>query len=174
MARLRLTEPHYIFTDPDTVWERLETDSVSGRQVRKQYVVPKYFHHEIEADWNDKEEKAVVVSDGHNAKKTDIIFKGEPTPGMLGLDDEAKEISAKFKDKWNIPDNIKWGPGEYSGALSDYFVQQQDKVNLQMAKTEEDRARSTDKFQESMLATMAQNQQILALLAGAASGEANA
>jgi hypothetical protein len=173
MARWRLTEPHYLFTVPDTIWERLETDSVSGKQVRKQYVVPKYFHHEIESDWNDREEKAVVVSDGRNAKKGDVIFKGEPTPGMTAIDDEAEKISEKFKPKWNIPDNIKWGPGEYSGALTDYFVQQQDKVSMQMTKLEEQRAQNTDKFQEAMLAMMQQNQKILELLAVKSNGEPN-
>src|SRR5215472_14258375 len=170
MARWRLLEPHYLFTEPGTKWEYVETDRVTGRQVRKQYDVPTYFHHEAETDWNDyttlangaKAAGQVVVSDGHNPGPRDIIFKGQPTPGMDPLDDEARAITAKFrKEKWNIPDNIKWGAGEYSIALADHFVQQQDKVNMQMAKLEESRVQNTDKFQESMIAMMAQNQKIL-------------
>jgi len=182
MARWRLLEPHYLFTEPGTKWEYVETDRVTGRQVRKQYDVPTYFHHEAETDWNDyttlangaKAAGQVVVSDGHNPGPRDIIFKGEPTPGMDPLDDEARAITAKFrKEKWNIPDNIKWGAGEYSIALADHFVQQQDKVNMQMAKLEESRVQNTDKFQESMIAMMAQNQKILELLAVKSNGEPN-
>ena len=171
MARWRLTEPHYLFTDPDTVWERIETDMVSGRQVRKQYVVPAYFHHEIESDWTDKIEKGVFVCDGHNPGKGDIIFKGEPTPGMKAIDDEAIAISAKYKDKWNIPDNIKWGDGQYSSALADHFVQQQDKVNMQMSKLTEQNAAQLGKFMEQIGLQQSQMMKIMEILAGKSSEE---
>ena len=174
MARWRLTEPHYILTDPDTIWERLETDINTGRQVRKQYVVPAYFHHEIESDWTDKNERAVIVCDGHNPGKGDIIFKGEPTPGMKALDDEAIAISAKFEKKWNIPDNIKWGDGQYSSALADHFVQEQERVNMRMSQVTEQNTRNLEEYMKAQGLQQAQVIKILEMLAaGKANGERN-
>src|SRR6516162_198538 len=171
MARWRLTEPHYILTDPDTIWERLETDINTGRQVRKQYVVPAYFHHGIESDWTDKEARAVIVCDGHNPGKGDIIFKGEPTPGMKALDDEAIAITAKFEKKWNIPDNIKWGDGQYSSALADHFVQEQERVNMRMSQVTEQNTRNLEEYMKAQGLQQAQVIKILEMLASKANGE---
>ena len=175
MARWRLTEPHYLYTDPETVWERLETDTITGRQVRKQYVVPAYYHPEIEADWTDKYEKGVFVCDGHNPGKGDVIFKGDPTPGMKAIDDEAIAISAKFAKKWNIPDNIKWGDGQYTGALTDYFVQEQDRLSRDMSHLAETNARSLEEFMKTTGIQQAQMVKLMEILANAKStGEPNA
>jgi hypothetical protein len=181
MARWELREPHYLFTEPGTKWEYIETDRVSGRQVRKQYDVPQYFHHEAESDWTEfttlangaRASGIVVVSDGHNPGPRDVIFRGEPTPGMKPLDDEARAITAKFKNKWNLPDKMfdLNNPGDYATNLADHFVQMQDKVNMQMAKLEEGRVQNLDKFQESMIAMMQQNQKILEMLAVKSNGE---
>jgi hypothetical protein len=183
MARWELREPHYLFTEPGTKWEYIETDRMTGRQLRKQYDVPQYFHHEYESDWTEftilangaRHSGRVVVSDGHNPGPRDIIFKGSPTPGMKPLDDEAIAITAKFKDKWNLPDKMfdLNNPGDYATNLADHFVQMQDKVNMQMTKLEESRVQNADKFQESMLAMMQQNQKILEMLAVKSSGEPN-
>jgi hypothetical protein len=181
MARWRLTEPHYLFTDPGTKWEYVETDRTTGRQVRKQYEVPQYFHHEAEADWNEYEsgprgEKlagSIVVSDGRNAKPRDIVFKGNPTPGMDPIDDEAKAITAQFKDKWNLPDNIKWGPGEYTTGLTDWLVTQQDKVSSKMAALAEKNTAGFGDFMKSMTEMMQQNQKILEMLTVKSNGERN-
>jgi len=166
MARWRLTEPHYLYTDPDTVWERIETDTVTGRQVRKQYVVPNYFHHELESDWTDKEEKAVIVSNRFDREhKRDIVFKGDPTPGMKALDDEAEAISAKFKDKWNIADNIKWGDGQYSAALGDHFARQLEEAQVRAEKMSTDNATNLAKFMEQMGLQQSQMMKIMEILA---------
>jgi hypothetical protein len=172
MARWRLTEAHYIYTEPGIKWEYIETDRTTGRQVRKQYDVPQYFHHEAEGDWTDKVNNWVVVSDGHNAQPRDIIFKGDPTPGMHPLDDEATEITLKFKGKWGLPDQIfsLASPGSYSTNLTDYFVQQQDKVNTQMADLAQKNTQGFGEFMQSMTAMMQQNQKILEMLAIKASG----
>jgi len=175
MARWRLTEPHYLYTDPETIWERIEVDTTTGRQIRKQYVVPAYFHHEIEADWTDKNEKAVIVSDRHDpAHRTDVVFKGEPTPGMRAIDDEAEKISAKFKSRWNIPDNIKWGDGQYTGALTDYFTQQQDKLAREMGQIAESNARSLEVFMKQTGLQQAQMIELMKILAKQSSGEPDA
>jgi hypothetical protein len=175
MARWRLTEPHYIYTDPDTIWERLETDTETGRQVRKQYVVPAYFHHELSADWTDKVEKAVIVSSRRDpAHRTDIVFKGDPTPGMRAIDDEAIEISKKLEAKWNIPDHIKWGDGQYSSALADHFAEQQERVNMKMSKLTEENATNLAKYMEQMGLHQSQMMKIMEVLAEKSIGEGNA
>jgi len=166
MARWRLLEPHYLHTEPGVVWEYMETDRTTGRQTRKQFPVPQYFHHEVESDWTDKQAQMVVVSDGKGAKTGDIVFKGEPTPGMMPLDDEAKAISSKFREKWSLPDKMfdPDRPGDYSTNLADHFVQQQDKVNMQMTKLEEKRAQGFDQLMQGMTALMQQNSKILEAL----------
>jgi|SRR5215469_16161995 len=175
MARWRLTEPHYLYTDPDTLWERIETDTETGRQVRKQYVVPAYFHHEMISDWTDKVEKAVIVANRFDkAHKTDIVFKGEPTPGMMALDDEAEAISAKFKDKWNLPDHIKWGDGQYSSALADHFAEQIDKVNMRATQMAEQNSRNVEEYMKAQGLQSSQIIKILEMLATKATGEPDA
>jgi hypothetical protein len=174
MARWRLTEPHYLYTDPDTIWERLETDTETGRQLRRQYVVPAYFHHELQQDWTDKEEKGCFVCNGTNPKKGDIIFKGDPTPGMKAIDDEAKAISASLASKWNIPDSIKWGDGQYSSALADHFAEQQDKVNMKMGQLTEQNAQNLGKFMEQMGLQQSQMLRIMEILAEKTKGELDA
>src|SRR3974390_1952394 len=172
MARWRLLEPHYLFTDPGAVWEHMETERTTGRQIRKQYPVPRYFHHEAESDRTDGVGQMVVETDGNNAQPTDIIFKGEPTPGMMPLDDAAKAITEKNKEKWSLPNRMfdPNSPGDYATNLADHFVQQQDKVNMKMSELAERRDQGMDKFMETMAAMMEQNQRILEALVTKASG----
>jgi hypothetical protein len=166
MARWQLIEPHYLIVlDKDgecaTKWEYIETDRTTGRQKRKQYDVPQYFHHEDESCWteftaNGRGEKLdgmVVVSDGHNANPRDIIFQGEPTPGMKAIDDEAREISAKFGKirNWNQPDRMfSEYEGTYAQRMMDDFVQTQGKVNMQLATATEQGALGVGKALEGI------------------------
>lgn len=102
MARWQLTEPHYLNT-LDTKWEFETKSRTTGRSERKQFRVPTHLDPNIETDCNYQERignnmvdaKIIVCWEGKGELK-DIIFEGPPTPGMLPLDDEAKEISAKF------------------------------------------------------------------------------
>lgn len=102
MARWQLTEPHYLNTI-DTKWEFETKSRTTGRSERKQFRVPTHLDPNIETDCNYQERvgnnmvdaKIIVCWDGKGEPK-DIVFEGPPTPGMLPLDDEAKEISAKF------------------------------------------------------------------------------
>lgn len=102
MARWQLTEAHYLNT-PDSKWEFETKDRTTGRSVRKQFPVPLHLDPNIEGDWNYQDRignnivdgKIIVCWEGKGEPK-DIIFTGPPTPGMLPLDDEAKEISSKF------------------------------------------------------------------------------
>lgn len=102
MARWQLTEAHYLNV-PDNLWEQQITDRATGRPVRKQFKVPLHLDPNIEGDWNHKEQLGNNIIDGkiivcHAGKgdPKDIVFEGPPTPGMLPLDDEAKQISSKF------------------------------------------------------------------------------
>lgn len=104
MARWKLKQPHYLKV-PGTLWEYQETDRATGRPLRKQFPVPRYFHHEDPTDWNyitgrDAAGRAVegdivVCHEGKGLDK-DYTFTGPPTPDMEPMDDEAREISSKL------------------------------------------------------------------------------
>jgi hypothetical protein len=97
-----LTEAHYLNV-PDNLWEQQITDRATGRPIRKQFPVPLHLDPNMESDWNYREQVGQHVVDGkiivcHRGKgePKDIVFVGDPTPGMLPLDDEARVITAKF------------------------------------------------------------------------------
>jgi hypothetical protein len=112
MARWKLTEPHYL-NSPDCYWEQTETDRESGKQKRKKYMVPIHLNPNDPSDWNYKSGQQ-HISQGGNAftdgdiivchegkgEPRDIVFTGDPTPGMEPIDDEAKKISADMCDKY--------------------------------------------------------------------------
>lgn len=167
MARWKLTEPHYLSV-PSERWEHTTTDSRTGKPVRKMYRVPKHLDPRLEDDWNYRPEnnnmdgEIIVCYEGKGLPR-DIIFEGNPTPGMLPLDDEAKEISGKFS--WTPTQGIDEDSQRQSfyARLGDTLIDQMTELKV---------ARETapnpamDKFMETMMAMMAQNQQILAALAG--------
>lgn len=102
MARWQLTEAHYLNV-PDNLWEQQITDRSSGRPIRKQFKVPLHLDPNIESDWNHQErignniiDGRIVVCHAGKGDPKDIIFSGDPTPGMLPLDDEARELSSKL------------------------------------------------------------------------------
>lgn len=103
MARWQLTEPHTLNV-PGNVWEFQTQDRGTGRTIRKQFPVPMHLDPNIEQDWNYKENIGNNVVDGRiivchigKGEPKDIQFTGPPTPGMLPLDDEARELSSKLK-----------------------------------------------------------------------------
>lgn len=182
MARWRLIEPHYLYVDPPVLWVYNETDRITGRPVRREFEVPQYFHPEAESDWTEYDiigrgEKIngyVVVTDGKgDFSKKDVKFKGEPTPGMYCLDDEARAISSRYAHKWATPDRI-WDMNSdtsYASRLTDNLVENQNKVNMHMAELAERRDAGFDKFMDAMTRMMQQNQMILEALALKAAGE---
>ncbi len=100
MARWKLTEPHYLSV-PSERWEHTTTDSRTGKPIRKMYRVPKHLDPRLEDDWTHRPENnnmdgEIIVCWEGKGKERDIIFEGNPTPGMLPLDDEAKEVSSRF------------------------------------------------------------------------------
>lgn len=102
MARWQLTEPHYLNTK-ESKWEFETKNRTTGRSERKQFPVPTHLDPNIEGDWNYTDRIGSNIVDGKiivcwegKGEPNDIVFEGPPTPGMLPLDDEAKEISAGF------------------------------------------------------------------------------
>jgi hypothetical protein len=169
MARWRLIEPHYLKVKGVT-WEYQETDRATGRQIRKSFPVPQHYHPDIEVDWTEREGRGdmgyIVVSDGHNAKPTDIVFEGDPTPGMLALDDEAREISARFDKKWKAPERIyDEAEGSYAHRIMDQYVESQGKVNMLLAEASSREVPGMSDFMQVMTNMMKQNQQIMQMLA---------
>ncbi len=168
MARWKLTEPHYLSV-PTERWEHTTTDSRTGKPVRKMYRVPKHLDPRLEDDWNYRPEnnnmdgEIIVCWEGKGLPR-DIIFEGNPTPGMLPLDDEAKEISGKFS--WTPTQGIDEDSQRQSfyARLGDTLIDQM--IELKVARETAPSSPGMDKFMETMLAMMAQNQQILAALAG--------
>src|SRR5215467_2829712 len=114
MARWRLTEPHYLKV-PGTFWEQNETDRETGRRKRIEHPVPLYLNPSHPSDWTHKPSGLGHITAGGNSftegviivaykdktdDKKDIIFEGDPTPGMEPIDDEAQAISDSFKERW--------------------------------------------------------------------------
>ena len=172
MARWQLNEPHYLNT-PGTEWEYNQTDRTTGRQVKKRFPVPQYFHHEDETAWTEfttnrmgqRVDGMIVVTNGNNAKPTDIFFEGEPTPGMIPLDDEAREISGKYS--WPTPDRMFTSEeGTYAMRAMDAFVETQGKVNMQLAEASSRPVAGMDQFMGAMTQIMKQNQEMIFALTG--------
>lgn len=108
MARWKLTEPHYLCV-PGTFWEQVTTDRITQRPIRKQYPVPLHVDPRIDSDWTHKDplnpmDGWIVVCLAGKGEPRDIVIDQEPTPGMLPLDDEAREISAKYT--WTPNDRV--------------------------------------------------------------------
>lgn len=88
MARWKLSEKHYLRTDPPTEWEQKETDLNTGEEVRKRYEVPRFFDPDV------MKNGGYVCYKGKGLPG-DVVVVGMPTPGMLPMDKEAEEISSK-------------------------------------------------------------------------------
>ena len=162
MARWKLTEPHYLKVD-GTKWEYSEVDRITGRPKRTQFPVPLYLNLNFEDDIRSfGQDGDIIVSDGNNAHPKDVIFLGPPTPSMLPLDDEAREISARYANVWKTP--TEDGP-TYSQTLHDDLIRQlaEASVNVKAAPA----AEGMTEFMTTMAAMMKQQTEILAQLAKA-------
>jgi hypothetical protein len=61
----------------------------------------------------------VIVCHEGKGEDSDIVFIGDPTPDMLPVDDEAREITATFEVRWKAkPESMA---GDYSQSLIDKF-----------------------------------------------------
>lgn len=106
MARWKLVTSHYLNCVEETKWEYKEVDRATGRERRKQLTVPRFIDINDPGDWTtswgprDALEGEVIVCLPGKGQPKDIEFLGDPTPDMIPLDDEAKELSATFEDHW--------------------------------------------------------------------------
>jgi len=113
MARWRLMTSHYLNTVVPVEWEYSAVQS--GKQIRKRFHVPRYLDINDPGDWTIKVGCGTPVSNGGNddsaagliivclegrGEPNDIAFLGDPTPDMMPLDDEARELSAQFTGLW--------------------------------------------------------------------------
>lgn len=165
MARWKLTEKHYLNV-PGTRWEFQTVDRNTGRPQRKTFTVPLYLDPENPDDCNYKDgyDSWIIVAYEGSAEGRDIIFVGDPTPGMLPIDDEAKAISAKFK--WTptqgLDDESK--ENSYQNKLLLGLIDQMADMSVKASATP--MAPGMEQFLSQMTLMMQQQTQILAALAG--------
>ena len=123
MARWKLMTAHYLNLIEPTEYEYKETTR-RGDQVRKRYSVPRMLDPLDPKAWNnswgnssDLEGEIVVALPGKGSPR-DYEFTGDPTPDMIPIDDEAREISASFAQRWSFkPD----GEASFSQSMVDRF-----------------------------------------------------
>lgn len=107
--RWRLNSAHYLNVPelPDGTrieWEHKETARETGRSVRKLYAVPILLNPNDPADCNYPGELVVTrFVEGARIPVRDYIFKGDPTPEMEPLNEEAQVITDEFRQKWDHP-----------------------------------------------------------------------
>ena len=168
MARWKLTEPHYLNV-PGTEWEQVLNDRITQRPIRHKYPVPMHLDPRIESDWNYRDplnpmdgEIHVAWANGRQGAK-DIIFIGDPTPGMFPLDEEAREISAKFK--WTptvaVTDQA-WEASNQSVILNTLIKQLAEATVAGQSPA----PAGFEKFMEAMATMMNQQTQLLAQILG--------
>lgn len=126
MARWKLMTAHYLNTVLPNEWEYNETSRTTGRPVRHKFAVPRLLDPADPGDWTskwgnrDNSEGEIIVCLPGKGETNDIEFLGDPTPDMVPLDDEAREVSASFEDRWRYkPDTDT--PGNYSQSIVDQF-----------------------------------------------------
>lgn len=133
MARWKLMVSAYLNTVTSVEWEYNETDRSTGRPKRMRVQVPRLLDIRDPGDWtntwksgtnmatsklSDEEGEIILCHEGKGSRG-DIEFIGDPTPDMVPVDDEAREISARFEDHWRYkPDG---GPISYSQSMVDGF-----------------------------------------------------
>jgi len=160
MARWRLTAPHYLMVQ-GTNWEYKEVDRKTGRPQTVRFPVPTLLDPNDVSYWTHREGPdfgMIIVSNGNKSDPADIIFVGDPTPDMVPLDDEAKEISASFAEKWNLPVNL---PDNYSEVILDTLQKELDDVRT---KSQTVQLEGMAEMLGAMTQMMQQNQAIIAAL----------
>jgi hypothetical protein len=109
MARWQLRHNHYLPVE-GVFYEHTETANSTGETVRMRFPVPRYLDIADPKCWTEfvhgpdgkPVDGKVIVCNGTGAKGRDIIYRGEPTPDMDPLDDEARAISESFREKWSV------------------------------------------------------------------------
>jgi len=168
MARWKLTEPHYLNV-PSSRWEQTAIDGRTGKPARKMFKVPMHLDPRTADDWNFKYPNNEMDGEVHvcwegKGLSHDIVFEGNPTPGMLPLDKEAEIETAKYN--WTPTQGIddESQRAGFFARLGDDLINQM--TDLKAVAASQQQTHGVDKVLEAMASMMEQNQQILAALAG--------
>lgn len=168
MARWKLTEKHYLNV-PGTKWEFMSTDRNTGRPVKKVFSVPLYIDPEDKDSWNYRgegmfEDGSVIVCHEGKGLPRDIVFIGDPTPGMLPLDDEAAAITAQFS--WTPTQGLddESQSNSHQQKLLMGLIDQM--ADLQTRSTQAPAIPGMEQFMQAMMQVMQQNSEILGAIAG--------
>jgi len=138
---------------------------MTGKPQRKIFNVPLYLDPENPEDCNYKDgfESWIIVAHEGSEQGRDIIFVGDPTPGMLPVDDEAKAITARFS--WTptqgIDDESK--ENSYQNKLLLGLIDQMADMSIKASATP--MAAGMEQFLASMTQMMQQQTEILAKMA---------
>lgn len=174
MAKWKLTADHFLNVICDNFGEKInyeysETDTQTNRVRRRSWDVPMFI---------PKESIVTNSEDVFNAFSGDvrerpIVFKGDPTPEMMPLDDEAREISAKFEPKWrHAIESLPANHGEtFSASLIAGFEKLLTEASKNSAPLPNVSAKSVDpdafaKMQEQLATLAEQNAALNAALEG--------
>lgn len=179
-ARWKLTEAHYLKVK-GIFWEHNQVDRKTGKPVRKQYPVPLFLdplslddmvtHGQMDPNLpsNNPEDWMIVVAHGESTFTKDVIFDGEPTPGMLPLNDEARAISEKFsKGQWQPTQGIdeESQRNSYANAVINGLLDQVHTLKENAASGGQTISGMSE-FMETMQAMMKQQTEIIGMLAQA-------
>jgi len=169
MARWKIMMPMYLncIGDASTSWEYKETDRSTGRERRKTLAVPRYLNPADPGDWTwndpsanrDNANGEVIVCHEGKGEGRDIAFRGDPTPDMVPVDDEAKEISAGFAERWRYKPEAS--EVSYTQSMLDKFMAEKAEIE---AKPQTVEVAGLSDLVAAMAAMQAQNQQLLTSL----------
>lgn len=121
MARFRLKGKHYLNV-LGSEWEQKETDSRTGKQIRRVYPVPMFLDPDDPADYNYPGDGIIVATAEDKRYPRDHIFTGKPTPDMEPMDEEAEALIEANKKNWINP--IESLSGTYGDNLRVDFERQ--------------------------------------------------
>lgn len=164
MARWKLTEAHYLNV-PGTKWELTMQNRQTGRPQRKVFDVPLYLNPEDEGDWNVREGYDGYIAVCHVGKGLpgDREFLGDPTPGMVPLDDEARALTATFAWKPTMGTDEESKMASFGNQLLNGLIDQMS--DLQVKATQAPQVQGLDQLIAVMTQMMAQQAQLISALA---------
>lgn len=132
MARWKLTDKHYLHTDPPTEWEQKEVDLETGEELRKRYEVPRML------DPDRRNRSGVLIEQfvclKGKGQPGDVTIKGPPTASMEPLDEEAERLSAAVAQGRHPINSL---PTTMDAAPPDLLRQMQAQINALMIANDE-------------------------------------
>jgi hypothetical protein len=167
MARWKLMTNHYLNVEEKVLWEQVEIDRSTGKQRRKQYVVPRFLDINDPGDWTSKlgaDNGEIIVHDGGTHQPGDLRFYGEPTPDMAPQDKEAEAISQRFAKQWRTSADRMISGKTYQDELLEGMHDE-----MQSLRNKGGQADMSEVL-KAMTEMMKQNQEMMTRIAGPAYG----